>query len=677
MRNRKPSVGGASVKEVHEGSKNFFAKLAKEHLNFYRLHLLFFIIIPLISSGIFHASNGENKLAFIDCLFMCYSAMTACGLATVLFADVTKSQAVLLLLLIALGSVSSVSIIVILVRRHFFRKKFHHLLVHSPALRERVSALARTGSDSKAEKAGSKPSSLRRQVRCPPVNKQGQARHAPNNLALTRTRSFAPDSGVPAIREDLGGFPNPFIIAIKFIASRISIVRQAFEAPEEPFPCTSTLVSTRSGTQAEQWNDPHRLKESVSYISFNTEVGRNSKFLRLNAEQQEELGGVEYRALSLLLKIIIGYWLGLQLIGVATIAPWLTYSKTYQPVFEPEDAKRINPTFFSFFLLFSAFGNNGMSIVDDSMVPFQKAYWLLLVTGFLVLAGNTALPVFLRLTIWTGSKLVPRESRTRETLQFLLDHPRRCYIYLFPSHQTWFLVFLLVLFNGLDWICFWLLDIGNPVLEALSPGERAIDGLFQALAVRTAGFAIVNLGQVTPALQFLFAIMMYISAYPIAISIRSTNTYEDQAVGVQEDEVDEAELEAQFHRGARPPSDYILSHVRRQLSFDIGFVVFAVFLLCVMERHRIGSSDWSEVTVFSLIFETLSAYGCVGLSLGNNTNSSSLSGVLRTLSKLVLIATMVRGRHRGLPVRIDRSIMLPSELEGAEEPAPEDEYDGE
>lgn len=38
---------------------------------------------------------------------------------------------------------------------------------------------------------------------------------------------------------------------------------------------------------------------------------------------------------------------------------------------------------------------------------------------------------------------------------------------------------------------------------------------------------------------------------------------------------------------------------------------------------------------------------------------------------------MVRGRHRGLPVRIDRSIMLPSELEGAEDPDPEDQSDGE
>ena len=100
----------------------------------------------------------------------------------------------------------------------------------------------------------------------------------------------------------------------------------------------------------------------------------------------------------------------------------------------------------------------------------------------------------------------------------------------------------------------------------------------------------------------------------------------------------------------------------------------------------------SEVTIFSLIFEILSAYGCVGLSLGSSRVSArlevllprdashidlvvtsqtaaSLSGVLRTLSKLVLIATMVRGRHRGLPVAIDRSILLPSELEdpGTEE----------
>lgn len=38
------------------------------------------------------------------------------------------------------------------------------------------------------------------------------------------------------------------------------------------------------------------------------------------------------------------------------------------------------------------------------MVPFQDAYWLIILVAFLILAGNTALPIFLRLTMYvTGS----------------------------------------------------------------------------------------------------------------------------------------------------------------------------------------------------------------------------------------------------------------------------------
>lgn len=39
---------------------------------------------------------------------------------------------------------------------------------------------------------------------------------------------------------------------------------------------------------------------------------------------------------------------------------------------------------------------------------------------------------------------MPKNSRINETLHFLLDHPRRCFIYLFPSHQTWFLLTILI-----------------------------------------------------------------------------------------------------------------------------------------------------------------------------------------------------------------------------------------
>ncbi|GAA5981464.1 hypothetical protein JCM5350_004076 [Sporobolomyces pararoseus] len=757
------------------GWKGKVSRFATQHLNFYRIHLLCFTFIPLIASGIFYASNGpspQNQIAYIDCLFLCFSAMTVCGLTTVLFANITVWQQVILFFLMTTGSISFVSIMTILVRRHYFQKRFKYLIENNAQIRDRLNEVGRrdrmegtaysstlrgSGAGTAIEDEASRWETVKRKqkkkleklradmirrvdepVRVNEMNISGRIggeatpepvayqdqesvplerreqvgtqqhisiaeptiphdRRIPRTLThdvprlgrndedlrLRRNRTTALDyptrrpsrSGLrdihsrtltrtgtiqasqPAINENFGGFQNPLKVVAGFAISRIPPLRRT----QDPMPRTSTLVSTRSRRPSIESVGAPRMSKLVSYLSFDATVGRNSRFHHLTSEQQAELGGIEYRALSLLLKIVFGYWIGIQLIGVLTIAPWLTYSSKYQPIFEATSPP-INPTFFSFFQVFSGLSNTGMSLIDASMVPFNSAYWLILLVAFLILAGNTALPVFLRLTIWTFSKLVPRESRIKETLSFLLDHPRRTYIYLFPAHQTWQLVFVLICLNAIDWIAFVVLDIGNPQIDALSPGLRCIDGFFQAVAVRTAGFSIVGLGTVAPALQFLFVVMMYVSAYPIAISVRSTNTYEDRAVGVVEEEEEEEEIE----ENSRPSSAYILFHVRRQLAFDIWFLCGAVFVLCIIERHRINSADFSEVTVFSLLFETVSAYGTVGLSLGNNRNATSLAGILSTGSKLVLIAVMLRGRHRGLPVAIDRSILLPFDLNSRE-----------
>lgn len=50
----------------------------------------------------------------------------------------------------------------------------------------------------------------------------------------------------------------------------------------------------------------------------------------------------------------------------------------------------------------------------------------------------------------------------------------------------------------------------------------------------------------------------------------------------------------------------------------------------------------------------------------------SFSGALRPLSKLIISIVMLRGRHRALPVAIDRAVMLPSEWK-ANETTPVDE----
>ena len=61
------------------------------------------------------------------------------------------------------------------------------------------------------------------------------------------------------------------------------------------------------------------------------------------------------------------------------------------------------------------------------------------------------------------------------------------------------------------------------------------------------------------------------------------------------------------------------------------------------------------------MFEIVSAFGTVGLSTGVPYDLYAFCGAWSTLSKLILMCVMLRGRHRGLPLAIDRAVLLPGE----------------
>jgi Trk-type K+ transport system membrane component len=44
----------------------------------------------------------------------------------------------------------------------------------------------------------------------------------------------------------------------------------------------------------------------MPYLSYTPTVGRNSQFVDLTDEQRDELGGIEYRSLKLLGRILLG-----------------------------------------------------------------------------------------------------------------------------------------------------------------------------------------------------------------------------------------------------------------------------------------------------------------------------------------------------------------------------------
>lgn len=62
------------------------------------------------------------------------------------------------------------------------------------------------------------------------------------------------------------------------------------------------------------------------------------------------------------------------------------------------------------------------------------------------------------------------------------------------------MLFILFL-SATDWVSFLLLDIGNSEIENIPVGTRMLDGLLQSAAVRSAGFGIVSLSNLAPAVQ--------------------------------------------------------------------------------------------------------------------------------------------------------------------------------
>lgn len=136
-------------------------------------------------------------------------------------------------------------------------------------------------------------------------------------------------------------------------------------------------------------------------------------------------------------------------------------------------------------------------------------------------------------------KTMPDSGRLHEykdTLRFLLDHPRRCYTNLFPSRHTWWLLATLIVLNGTDWAAFEVLNIGNSTVTSLPRGVRVLDGLFQALAVRSGGFYVVSIPGLRIGLLILYVIMMYISVYPVVITRRNSNVYEERSLGIYADD---------------------------------------------------------------------------------------------------------------------------------------------
>ncbi|KAI9275777.1 cation transporter [Phascolomyces articulosus] len=406
--------------------------------------------------------------------------------------------------------------------------------------------------------------------------------------------------------------------------------------------------------------------------------------LELTRKQRYSIGGAEYRAIDFLSIFIPIVYLITTLLSSIAMRIYIAIDVYAQEALRTaNDTGPVDPWLFSFFVCFSAHNNLGLAPTSTSLMAFVNAPFPLLLVSFLIIIGNVGYPIVLRFYIWCIYKILP-QSRVmdRETLRYLLDHPRRCYTTLFPATQTWWLVFVVIGISLVEWIVFLTTNYWLPVLDGIPWASRIVVGLFQGVSTRNAGFTAVHILLLNPGTQIVYIIAMYIKSYPVGISIRNSNVYQERELGIYSDDMTpDHELSTEQHHTSpklrrfptmssvmttskklipKQPSFYVMTQIQRMVTREICWVIIGIFCICVIEAEAIMKPS-SAITALTVTYEVVSAFGNSGSSTGYPGENTAQAGSYRTLSKLVLMVLMYRGRHRGLPSAIDHAVLLPSE----------------
>ncbi|KAG8719018.1 low affinity potassium transporter [Ceratobasidium sp. 395] len=483
--------------------------------------------------------------------------------------------------------------------------------------------------------------------------------HSPHLHSSGHSGSGHSEYRRPRAHTGQGGLPSPFALAAQWGVDHVPAMRRFVGEHEREVVKEETRARRMSVYQRVD-SDPMREQGPVGNGDASP---RDIDEVSLEEEDLEKMGGDEYNALVVLSWIVAGHYFLHHAIAFVVLAPYSAKVSLVKDVIDEQNAnsgRTLNTTWFALFTVISAYANAGLTVVDTSLIEMSNAYPMIFVIIWLILAGASAFPLSLRFFVWIGTKIVPK-GNTYKGLKFLLKHPRRCFMYLFPSHQSWYLLFTLVAIFLIDWVAYLTFNIGMPGIEAIPTGPRVVGGFLQAAGQRAGGFTTINLQAIAPALQVVYIATMFVQVYPIAMAVRTSNVYEESGVVIYEPERNEDEpTNLPAGRGAGFTA-YVSWHLKHQLAQDLFWLLAALTTLCAFERARILEESTAYFNIFSLFFEIVSAFANVGFSLGVSSQPFSLSGEFRTIPKLVIIGLMIRGRHRGLPMAIDRAVQLPTE----------------
>jgi trk system potassium uptake protein TrkH len=263
--------------------------------------------------------------------------------------------------------------------------------------------------------------------------------------------------------------------------------------------------------------------------------------------------------------------------------------------------------YLSLFHSVSAFCNAGFCLFEKSLIVYQSNPIINLTMISLIISGGIGFFVLHQLRRWVEHRS-PLSLHTRlvVTTSAILIVAGALLFFLFEQKNTL---------------------AGLPIKSSL------FISLFQSVTARTAGFSTVNFWQLSDATLFIFVILMFIGASPGSCGggVKTTNLAIlffiawNRFLGKSEVNMLKRTL----------PKETVTRSITLLLSSLL--VVALVLILLNIFQGGMAPHPQTRGLFLELLFETISAFGTVGLSTGATTT-------LTPLSKITIIITMFVGR---------------------------------
>ncbi|NJO39332.1 MAG: ATPase [Cyanobacteria bacterium CRU_2_1] len=342
-----------------------------------------------------------------------------------------------------------------------------------------------------------------------------------------------------------------------------------------------------------------------------------------------QIGGLGYMTATTFLLLLLGRKLGLRdkiavqqsldkqgLSGVgqlvkSIIAVTLIFELTGAflmiPVFASDFGMQ-RAIWLSLFHSISAFNNAGFGLFPDNFISYATSIPINLIIPLLIIFGGMGYQVIMEMYMWLRNRLFGHRGRIVFSLNFKI------------SVST---TILLLLGGTIAFLC---VEFDNPgTFGSFDFGQKILLSWFQGVVPRTAGFNSIDYGKMSDAGLFITIALMFVGTNPGGTGggIKTTTF----------------RILFDCTRAVLQGKEEVIAYQRQipvTLVLKAVGVVFGSVMTVAIGTTLIALSD-PNVEFIRVLFETVSAFGTVGLSTG-------ITASLSTLAKLVLIATMYIGR---------------------------------